>query len=126
MLTVEFGQEKGILCLSGEGHAGKAPKGQDLVCAAASILAYTVDYGLRQMQKEGKLDGEYFSCVAPGDVMFICKPKPEHLTEARHMFGTVLYGYYALQESYPEAVKVLPIEDDSEEDPNKTKKEEKE
>ena len=37
----EWDEEVGRLHLSIRGHAGSAPAGRDLVCAGASMLAYT-------------------------------------------------------------------------------------
>ena len=116
MLFVDFAQEQGTLILCADGHAETAPKGEDLVCAAASILVHTAEYGLRQMHKEGKMDGEICVNKEPGSAVLLCKPKPEFLKEARQMFGTILYGFYALHESYPNAVTVGSIEDDTEEE----------
>jgi uncharacterized protein YsxB (DUF464 family) len=41
MIKVQAGGRDGRFSLYVDGHAGAAPKGQDLVCAAASMLAQT-------------------------------------------------------------------------------------
>lgn len=43
MISVTY--EPGVPRLSLTGHAQQAPKGRDIVCAAASILAYTLTEG---------------------------------------------------------------------------------
>lgn len=106
MLFVEYCEEKGILCLSLEGHAETAPKGKDLVCAAASVLAHTAAYCLEVLHEEEKLDGETLISLSPGDCLLLCKPKSEHLAEVTTMLKAVLYGFILLQRSYPEAIAV--------------------
>lgn len=106
MLFVEYCEAKGIFCLSVVGHAETAPKGKDLVCAAASVLAYTAAYCLEVLNKDDKLDGEIHISLKPGDCLLLCKAKPEHLMEVRTMLRAVLYGFVLLQRSFPEAIAV--------------------
>ena len=106
MLFVEYCEENGLLCLSLEGHAETAPKGKDLVCAAASVLAYTAAYCLEVLHNAEKLEGEILNSLSPGDCLLLCKPKPEHMAEVTAMLKTVLYGFVLLQQSYPEAIAV--------------------
>lgn len=115
MIFVEFVESHGVLCLSIEGHAETAPKGEDLICAAASTLAYTAAYSMEQLSKEGKFkdNGEFFAQLEPGDCLLVCTPKPEYLAVARLMLMTVLYGFYVLKEAFPEVVSVN-IEKDEE------------
>ena len=47
--------KSGSITLKVEGHAGAAAKGEDIVCAAASILSYTLAQTLSFMHSEGKL-----------------------------------------------------------------------
>ena len=42
MTTVEFTDIGGVLRLKADGHANWGGRGHDLVCAAESILAYTL------------------------------------------------------------------------------------
>ncbi len=108
MIFVEFVESHGVLCLSIEGHAETAPKGEDLICAAASTLAYTAAYSMEKMSEEGKFkdNGEFFAQLNPGDCLLVCTPKPEHLALARFMLMTVLYGFAALKEAFPQAVSI--------------------
>ena len=115
MIFVEFVEVHGVLCLSIEGHAETAPEGEDLVCAAASTLAYTAAYSMEKMSEEGKFKGggEFIAYLEQGDYLLVCTPKPEPLAVARLMLMTVLYGFYALKEAFPDAVSVN-IEKDEE------------
>ena len=95
--------EKGLLSLLAEGHAGYAPKGQDIVCAAVSTLmqslAYSVDndgYG-GAIEFDGGKDGPVFSVQAR-----MC---PEN----RAKFELVLDGLYLLQQNYPAYVTVVNL-----------------
>ena len=115
MMFVEFVESHGVLCLSIEGHAETAPKGEDLICAAASTLAYTAAYSMEKLSEEGKFkdNGEFLAQLEPGDCLLVCTPKPEYLAVARLMLMTVLYGFYVLKEAFPEVVSVN-IEKDEE------------
>ncbi len=50
MIQITYNETSEAMILRAEGHAGFAPKGQDIVCAAVSALmqslAYSVDYGM--------------------------------------------------------------------------------
>ena len=42
MIHTHFFQKNGTVCMEMQGHAMTAPKGADLVCAAATTVAYTL------------------------------------------------------------------------------------
>ena len=50
----EWDEEVGRLHLSIRGHAGSAPAGRDLVCAGASMLAYTALEVLQEARDAGE------------------------------------------------------------------------
>ena len=55
MIQVTIGDRDGVLWLSMAGHAGAAPKGQDIVCAAATMLMYTAAQAALDMGSRGEL-----------------------------------------------------------------------
>ena len=108
MLNAEFftNKESGSITLKLTGHAGQAESGKDIVCSAASILAYTVAQALQFMYEEGNLQKKPHLKLEPGDTIIVAKPKPEYYTEALHTFFVAQVGYHLLAHSYPKYVSL--------------------
>ena len=66
MLTITFSAGKQGQRMTLSGHAGAAPRGKDLVCAAASMLAYTLAQTLLQLHREGNLKRMPKVSLTPG------------------------------------------------------------
>lgn len=86
------------------GHAGQAKKGEDIVCASASILAYTVAQAIQFMYEQGELQKKPRIKLAEGDSVIVAKPKPESYAEALHTFFVAQVGYHLLAHNYPQYV----------------------
>lgn len=89
--------------LTMRGHAGSGKFGEDIVCAAASILAYTmasnVDSAFANrlcICKQCKLE--------PGDTDISCKPYPESRAMVTLIMDSVCAGFSLLAANYPEYV----------------------
>lgn len=108
MVKAEFftNKESGSIALKLTGHAGQAKKGEDIVCSAASILAYTVAQTLQFQYEEGGLKKKPHLKLEPGDTVIIAKPKPEHYEEALHTFFVAQVGYSLLAKTYPQYVEL--------------------
>lgn len=52
MIEIALDKRDGY-CLHSEGHAGTAPRGKDIVCAAVSVLMYTAAQLLLEEQDTG-------------------------------------------------------------------------
>ena len=88
------------------GHAGQAEHGKDIVCAAASILAYTLAQTLQFQYEEGGLKKKPHLKLEPGDTVIVAKPKPEHYEEALHTFFVAQVGYSLLAKTYSQYVEL--------------------
>ena len=86
------------------GHAGQAKKGEDIVCASASILAYTVAQAIQFMYEQGELQKKPRIKLTEGDSVIVAKPKPESYAEALHTFFVAQVGYHLLAHNYPQYV----------------------
>ena len=108
MVKAEFytNKESGSITLKLSGHAGAGEKGQDIVCAAASILAYTVVQAIQFMYEEGNLKNKPHIKLNEGDTIIVAKPKKESYTEALHTFFVAQVGYHLLSHSYPQYVSL--------------------
>ena len=108
MVNAEFftNKESGSITLKLTGHAGQAKKGEDIVCAAVSILAYTVAQALQFMYEEGDLKKKPHLKLEEGDTIIVAKPKPESSAEALHAFFVAQVGYHLLARNYPQYVSL--------------------
>lgn len=87
-----------------KGHAGAAENGQDLVCAAESMLTFTL---INAATDDPAYMAHVYMNQNNAEIRVQCYPDPEHEPLCREMFRTVLHGYLALQEEYPENVQVI-------------------
>ena len=110
MIRVEFEKEEGkFLSLCVEGHSGQAEKGRDIVCSAASILAYTVGQTLVQMNKQGWLKKKPHINLKEGKGLITCIPKEEYFDECLMVFFVAEVGYTLLHNNYPQFVDIKPF-----------------
>lgn len=93
-----------ILQLKGHARAGK--EGQDLVCAAASILTYTAAQFFSYLYAEGKLDCVPELRLEQGDSYLSALPKEEFADEALHGLYVLCLGYELLAKQYPENLRL--------------------
>lgn len=96
MITAEFWPDK--VCVSG--HAGYAPKGQDIVCSAVSALYLTFQMALEA------LNPECLPCESDEDgTRSVSWGKP--LSEAGIVLLTAFrMGIYSIAGSYPEYITI--------------------
>ena len=113
MVKAEFftNKESGSITMKLTGHAEQAKKGEDIVCAAASILAYTVAQALQFMYEEGDLQKKPHSKLEEGDTIIIAKPKKDSYEEALHTFFVAQVGYHLLSHTYPQYVSLSSFGD---------------
>jgi uncharacterized protein YsxB (DUF464 family) len=108
--------------MSAKGHAGAAAKGQDIVCAAASILMQTLGDMVLDMQKAGTLQ----DCTVDYKHGMTVEAQPVRgsTRELLTLFAFVDDGMKLLTESYPENIQLTIVnlhgdEIDAEEDGEK-------
>ena len=110
MLSVEFKADKKSISFSAKGHAGAAPKGFDLICASASMLAYTLGEVMRRMYEESSLHEKADVLLAEGNSHIKARPVEGRYNECMHAFFVIQTGYELLAKSYPKYVKLKKFE----------------
>ena len=95
MIRVCFSEAGGQLRLTMAGHAGYAPRGQDTVCAAASMLGQTLALAVKEQPGSR-------SRKTSGQLEVVC----DHTPEARVMFRMARTGFEALAAAYGAWVRV--------------------
>ena len=107
MIRAVFKEHKGSIIFQLTGHAGTAEKGKDLVCASASILAYTIAQMALFMHSEGKLKKKPTVSLKEGNAVVTVKPKEgSDFAEALHTYFVAQVGFSLLAQSYPQAVEI--------------------
>lgn len=81
--------------LRAEGHAGYAPPGRDIVCAAASALIYALCYNLERILGEGGFEAE----IAPGRARVCVRAETHRADACRNAFRVIGNGLKLLAET---------------------------
>ena len=106
MIQVRFEKDGKNIILTVQGHSEQAEMGQDIVCSAASILAYTVAKMVADMGESGKLKKKPHIRMESGDSAVTCKPTKQYFNEALHTYTVAQAGYELLAHTYPEYVRL--------------------
>lgn len=106
MIKARFSVTKtGNIKLSVTGHSRAADEGKDIVCASASMLAYTIAQVIKDCFANDMLQTKPEIILQPGNAKICCKPKEAYFTEVYHSFFVVQTGMVVLAHNYPEFVR---------------------
>lgn len=109
MIQVKIGyRAEGRECfLRVEGHAGQGEVGHDLVCASASILAYTVAQIVKAMDAHKDFAEPPVLKMDSGDAEILCRAKDDYIfAEMVQDFFVIKTGYELLAHNYPQYVQL--------------------
>ena len=108
MITARFYQKpsNGSIHMTLKGHSDAAPRGEDLVCSAATMLAYTVAQAIQFMDEQDKLLKKPKIRIIDGEAVIIATPKADAYAEALHTFWVAQCGIHVLAHNYPSNVKL--------------------
>ena len=109
MIKVEFNcnLEFFLLSLKVSGHAGQAEPGHDLVCASASILAYTLA-SLVDSSADRLMERPYIK-LDEGDAEITCYPPMRQFGRISSFYTTVREGFKLLAARYPEYISYTDV-----------------
>jgi uncharacterized protein YsxB (DUF464 family) len=110
MMVIKYSndRDKRECSLRVKGHAGQAELGQDIICASASILAYTVAQELKHMEYHRKLAKSPHIDLRSGDTNIVCCARDDKTYEEMlHTFHVISVGYALLAHNYPLYVKFI-------------------
>lgn len=91
MITIRYRDTGRKRKLTVTGHAGAAPKGEDIFCAAASALILTLQ---RALTDRGII---YKEDIKSGYAEIRCRDK-----KSKGIYYTCMCGFYQLAELYPD------------------------
>lgn len=108
MITARFYQKpsQGSIHMTLKGHANAAPKGQDLVCSAATMLAYTVAQAVQFMEEQGQLRKKPKISIREGEATIIATPTEEGYAMCLHTFWVAQCGIHVLRHNYPQHIEL--------------------
>lgn len=98
MITIIYDEKEHDMILQASGHAGYAPKGQDIVCAAVSCLMQTLAYSV---------DGGTVRRSEAGENIMTVQAAQSFDTQAK--FELVTDGLMLLAQQYPENVRFVNL-----------------
>ena len=110
MIHTHFFQKNGTVCMEMQGHAMTAPKGADLVCAAATTVAYTLAQAVQFLYEQGRLEEKPKIQIEDGYAFVSASPNGDSLAETLMVFWVSQVGAYVLEHNYPQAVCLMPME----------------
>jgi uncharacterized protein YsxB (DUF464 family) len=103
-----YDRDKRECSLTVKGHAGQADVGHDIICASASILAYTIAQVIKSMEHHGDLIEPPTIELESGDATIVCRAKDDYLySEMMQDFFVIRTGYLLLAHNYPQFVEFI-------------------
>ena len=109
MVVAKFTMDESrrMVTLRVNGHAGQNTPGNDIICASASILAYTVAQNIKMAESRGILKYPPRVKIRSGDFTVTCRAKDDDsYAELLHTYLVVQTGYQLLAHNYPQYVAV--------------------
>ena len=85
------------------GHAHSAEPGHDLVCASASMLAYTLAANVANMADAGQVRQPIIK-NNEGDTEISCNPRHNLKNTVTLVFDSICIGFELLAHDYPEYI----------------------
>lgn len=89
--------------ITAKGHANSAEKGEDLVCAAASVLLYTAAANALSLKEKG-FTRHVSAKLHEGDSEIVCVPKCRYEAITDMILTAVCVGFELLSRQYPDNV----------------------
>ena len=105
MIQVTFTEKGNRLSLTLKGHAGYAEVGKDIVCASASILAYTVAQFVMEAENNGDIASSAEISLDSGDTVISCEPTEDAMSSIQSVYSFAKMGYALLAHNYPHCVQ---------------------
>lgn len=112
MIHVKFfrNTQEGSVQMEMQGHALTAPKGEDLVCAAATTVAYTLAQAVQFLYEQDRLLEKPVIQLVDGYAHILVYPRKCAVAETLMTFWVAQAGAYVLERNYPQAVSLMAME----------------
>lgn len=105
MVEIRHSNDNNVFEMELKGHAGYAEIGQDIVCSAISILAYSLSEKLENMAYErNDMTSSYMFCEGDSRITVEYEDTAKEIIEA--VVDTILCGLAGLQSNYPDYIQI--------------------
>ena len=105
---ISVDREKRECSLTVKGHARQAEAGQDVVCSAVSILAFTTAQVLKIMDESGEFTNHPTLELENGDAtVSCCADDDTTFMNVLQTYFTIAMGYRLLAYNYPQYVEII-------------------
>ena len=101
MIEVTYHRQKN--CVRIKGHAGSAPYGHDLVCAAVSAIALTLAGNVSYMEAQDAVRNVIIK-LDDGDAEIRCTANKKYKESVEQIFKAICVGFELLATKYPENI----------------------
>ena len=101
MITVVYHRD--LHRVSVTGHANSGEVGHDLVCASASIIAYTLAFFVENMRKAGQVRYPTIK-LEEGDALISCDPPKRYKDTITLVFDSICGGFELLAQNNPDNI----------------------
>lgn len=95
------------IVLTVKGHSDYSNEGKDTVCAAATMLTYTVAQIVKDLYDQKKLKKKPTLKLKKGESVITCKPQKDVYAEALHAFYVAEVGFNVLAHNFPNNVQLI-------------------
>lgn len=110
MIQIRFEEKDGCIGVTAEGHAGYAPKGQDIVCAAYSALMVTLAAQVNELKEKGYFREEPEVKMESGAAVIRCRPRSGCRGITKKFFEMIEGGCVLMEMDYGRYVEVTTFE----------------
>lgn len=104
MINVVYSQKDYSLKING--HSGYASNGNDIVCAGASTLFYTLCQTLLSLDFEKYFQTPPELNIKSGDSYVKCVPEYDYRSVIDNVFFTIINGFELLESEYPNFINI--------------------
>jgi hypothetical protein len=102
MIEIMFSNHPANQCdLDITGHSGLAKRGEDIICAAASVLAQTFVGGC-----ETELNAEATGFMDSGNCKIRVRVQNNQIEKLQAVYKVFYYGFRKLTQAYPKHIKM--------------------
>lgn len=101
MITVTYHRDRNHVRIVGHAQSGEV--GHDLVCASASILAYTLASFVQNMVDAKQADNPTVS-LKEGDALIHCTPMKRYKASVTLVLDSICGGFDILARNYPDNI----------------------
>lgn len=95
------------------GHAESNEYGNDIVCSAVSILAYTLAQNINDAYDLGYLKYNPKIIMQSGNAAINCKAKGSRYSDIINIYRVIQTGYELLAKKYPQYVDLIKFAEDA-------------